>query len=125
MPVRRTLLPVVDAAGIQVAKDEFIEERERAIADGYTQFSVVATNALPVDLAPLAPFGVFVYDNGQCEFARRSDPWYMQDYTFVCRCHPFCDSAIRLDWFQPVASIRERKLYKCCKHLTRLHGIRL
>ena len=36
MPVCRTLLPAVDAAGIQVEKGEFIEERERAI---YTVFS--------------------------------------------------------------------------------------
>ena len=125
MPVRRTLLPVVDAAGIQEAKDEVMEERERAIAHGQTQFSVVPTNALPVPLRDLAPFGVLVYDNGQCTFERRSDPWYREDYTFVCCCHPFCDSAIRLDWFQHVASIRERKLYKCYKHLRRVHGIRL
>ena len=39
MPVCHTLLPVVDAAGIQVEKDEFKEERERAIAHGHTQFS--------------------------------------------------------------------------------------
>ena len=36
MPVCLTLMPVVDAAGIQVEKGEFIEERERAI---YTVFS--------------------------------------------------------------------------------------
>ena len=110
MPVCRTLLPVVDAAGIQVAEDEFMEEREKAIANGHTQFSVVPTNDRPVPLPGLAPFGVFVYDNGQCEFARRIDPRYMEDYTFVCCCHPFCDSAIRLDLFQEVVSITERKL---------------
>ena len=82
-------------------------ERKPLPMGTHSSRSFLPTRCLP--LPDLAPFGAFVYDNGQCEFARRIDPRYMEDYTFMCCCHPFCDSAIRLDLFQEVVSITEGK----------------
>ena len=77
MPVCRTLLPVVDAAGIQVEKDKF-----RCEIEDYTgtasNFSVVPTEALPSPLRDLARYGEFVYDNGHSETDRGT--LYPEDY---------------------------------------------
>ena len=77
MPVCRTLLPVVDAAGIQVEKDKF-----RCEIEDYTitasNFWVVPTESLPSPLRDLARYREFVYDNGHGETDRGT--LYPEDY---------------------------------------------
>ena len=120
MPVRRTLMPVVEAVAIQDAKLEVQRSIEHSIALGSYQNWVVPSDALQAPLQGMARYGLIVHDNGDDRHLG-----YMEDLVFVCCCHPACERVFRLDWCQPVSSITRRQLYKCRKHLARVHGVRL
>ena len=122
MPVRRTLMPVVDPVAIQEAKLEVQGTIEHMIALGSLMYSIVPSDALQGPILRLARYGLIVHDHG--------DDWqtgYREDHIFVCCCNPVCERVFRLDWLvgQPVASITERQLMECYKHLARAHGVRV
>ena len=82
MPVRRTLMPVVEAVAIQEAKLEVQRSIEHSIALGSYQNWVVPSDALQAPLQGMARYGLIVHDN-------RDDrhTGYMEDLVFVCCCH--------------------------------------
>ena len=91
---------------------------ENCIAVGSYRNWVDPSDVLPGPLQRLARYGLIVYDNGD-------DTGYMEDLVLVCCCYPACERVFRLDWCQPVASITRRQVYKCHKHLARVHGVRV
>ena len=64
MPVRRTLMPVVEPVAIQEAKLEVQGTIERMIALGSLMYSIVPSDALQGPILRLARYGLIVHDHG-------------------------------------------------------------
>ena len=116
MPVRRTLLPVVDPADIEADKLEVQRIFESTNGFRSCRDMVVPRNALPGLERRLSSYGLIVYDSGE--------EWRPEDHVFVCCCHPACDGIFRLDRFHKDRSVTLEALVTCWKHLSRVHGVR-
>ena len=99
MPVRRTLLPVVDPAAIEAEQLEVQRTFESTNGLGSCRDTVLPTSALPGPdgLVRLSSYGLIVHDSGE--------EWRPEDLVFICCCHPACDGIFRLDRFQKDRSV--------------------